>query len=173
MAVAELLSRRPSRTLKIARSTSRHRRTGCRQGLSERRGSQASEELRCAQLHSGEAAEGQAPLAGQGRRAASGYENRRRVRGDYGKSLLKRRGELVERSFAHCYETGGMRRCHSARTREHSQAATGPCERLQPEPDHAPTAGRGHATGAEKPRGAASFASFLVDHEPESAQRRV
>src|ERR1035437_5354794 len=27
------------------------------------------------------------------------YENRRRVRGDYGKRLLKRRGELVERSF--------------------------------------------------------------------------
>ena len=36
----------------------------------------------------------------------------RRVRGSYGKSLLRRRGELVERSFAHCYETGGMRRCH-------------------------------------------------------------
>jgi transposase len=40
------------------------------------------------------------------------YANRRRVRGGYGKSLLRRRGELVERSFAHCYETGGMRRCH-------------------------------------------------------------
>jgi len=40
------------------------------------------------------------------------YQNRRRVRGDYGKSLLRRRGELVERSFAHCYETGGMRRTH-------------------------------------------------------------
>ncbi len=40
------------------------------------------------------------------------YENRRRVRGAYGKSLLRRRGELIERSFAHCYETGGMRRCH-------------------------------------------------------------
>ena len=40
------------------------------------------------------------------------YENRRRVQGDYGKSLLRRRGELVERSFAHCYETGGMRRRH-------------------------------------------------------------
>src|SRR3989449_2772294 len=35
-----------------------------------------------------------------------------RVRGEYGKSLLRRRGELVERSFAHCYETGGMRRTH-------------------------------------------------------------
>src|ERR1700730_18850308 len=39
------------------------------------------------------------------------YANRRRVRGEYGKSLLRRRGEFVERSFAHCYETGGMRRC--------------------------------------------------------------
>jgi transposase len=39
------------------------------------------------------------------------YQNRQRVRGEYGKRLLKRRGELVERSFAHCYETGGMRRC--------------------------------------------------------------
>ena len=40
------------------------------------------------------------------------YANRRRVQGDYGKRLLKKRGELVERSFAHCYETGGMRRTH-------------------------------------------------------------
>src|SRR5713101_3938121 len=50
----------------------------------------------------------------QGQRAErqAVYENRRRVRGEYGKSLLRRRGELIERSFAHCYETGGMRRCH-------------------------------------------------------------
>jgi hypothetical protein len=50
----------------------------------------------------------------QGKRAEQQavYENRRRVRGAYGKSLLRRRGELIERSFAHCYETGGMRRCH-------------------------------------------------------------
>jgi transposase len=40
------------------------------------------------------------------------YQNRRRVQSEYGKSLLRRRGELVERSFAHCYETGGMRRTH-------------------------------------------------------------
>jgi hypothetical protein len=26
--------------------------------------------------------------------------------------LLRRRGELVEVSFAHCYEAGGMRRGH-------------------------------------------------------------
>jgi len=40
------------------------------------------------------------------------YANRRRVQGHHGKHLLKRRGELIERSFAHCYETGGMRRTH-------------------------------------------------------------
>ena len=40
------------------------------------------------------------------------YANRQRVRGNYGKGLLRRRGELVERSFAHCYDTGGMRRTH-------------------------------------------------------------
>ena len=38
------------------------------------------------------------------------YANRRRVQGNYGKQLLKKRGELVERSFAHCYDTGAMRR---------------------------------------------------------------
>ena len=40
------------------------------------------------------------------------YGNRRRIRGEHGKELLRRRGELLERSFAHAYETGGMRRVH-------------------------------------------------------------
>src|SRR5437667_265519 len=40
------------------------------------------------------------------------YANRRRIRGDRGKSLLRRRGLMLERPFAHCYETGGMRRTH-------------------------------------------------------------
>ncbi len=40
------------------------------------------------------------------------YANRRRVKGDRGRRLLRGRGEKVERSFAHCYETGGMRRLH-------------------------------------------------------------
>ena len=40
------------------------------------------------------------------------YGNRRRIRGRRGKALLRKRGELVERPFAHCYETGGMRRTH-------------------------------------------------------------
>lgn len=40
------------------------------------------------------------------------YGNRRRVRGRRGKALLRKRGELVERPFAHCYQTGAMRRTH-------------------------------------------------------------
>jgi transposase len=40
------------------------------------------------------------------------YGNRRRIQGDRGKRLLRRRGERVERSFAHTYDTGGMRRTH-------------------------------------------------------------
>ena len=38
--------------------------------------------------------------------------NRRRVTGDRGRQLLRRRGEFLERPFAHQYETGGMRRLH-------------------------------------------------------------
>ena len=40
------------------------------------------------------------------------YANQRRVEGERGKSLLRRRGELLERPFAHQYETGAMRRLH-------------------------------------------------------------
>jgi len=40
------------------------------------------------------------------------YANRRRIRGQRGKALLRKRGEFLERSFAHAYETGGMRRVH-------------------------------------------------------------
>ncbi len=38
------------------------------------------------------------------------YANRRRMRGNRGRRLVRRRCEYVERAFAHCYETGGMRR---------------------------------------------------------------
>jgi len=40
------------------------------------------------------------------------YANRRRVGGERNKRLQKLRSELTERSFAHLYETGGMRRLH-------------------------------------------------------------
>jgi len=40
------------------------------------------------------------------------YANRRRIKGERGRALMRRRGELLERSFAHTYETGAMRRLH-------------------------------------------------------------
>lgn len=40
------------------------------------------------------------------------YANRRRIKGDRGKHLLRLRGERLERPFAHLHETGGMRRTH-------------------------------------------------------------
>ncbi len=43
------------------------------------------------------------------------YANRRRIRGAHGKALLRSRGELLERPFAHALETGGMRRTHLRR----------------------------------------------------------
>ena len=51
-------------------------------------------------------------MAGQAGRTAGGIPESAWVQGEYGKSLLRRRGELLERSFAHCYDTGGMRRTH-------------------------------------------------------------
>jgi transposase len=53
---------------------------------------------------------------GKAAEKAAVYANRRRIRGNRGKELMRQRGELIERSFAHCYETGGMRRTH---LREH------------------------------------------------------
>jgi hypothetical protein len=55
---------------------------------------------------------GQRNWRGKAEEQQAVYQNRRKVQGEYGKSLLRRRGEFVERSFAHCYETGAMRRCH-------------------------------------------------------------
>lgn len=50
--------------------------------------------------------------AGKAAEQSAVYANRQRVTGTYGRKLLKKRGEFIERSFAHCYETGAMRRTH-------------------------------------------------------------
>jgi transposase len=47
----------------------------------------------------------------QSHRAAV-YANRRRKNGPRGRALMRLRGELIERPFAHAFETGGMRRTH-------------------------------------------------------------
>jgi len=58
---------------------------------------------------------GPATLGRKKEEQAAVYANRRRIRGERGKSLLRQRGEKLERSFAHLYETGGMRRVHLRR----------------------------------------------------------
>ena len=40
------------------------------------------------------------------------YGNRRRIRGERGKRLLRQRAEKLERTFAHLLESGGLRRVH-------------------------------------------------------------
>ena len=50
--------------------------------------------------------------AGKQQEQTQVYANRRRMGGRRGKDLQKLRSELTERSFAHMYETGGMRRTH-------------------------------------------------------------
>jgi transposase len=49
---------------------------------------------------------------GKPEQQAAFYANSRRVEGERGKGLLRRRGEFLERPFAHQYETGALRRVH-------------------------------------------------------------
>jgi len=53
-----------------------------------------------------------AAMEGQAEAQQAVYGNRRRIQGEHGKQLLRRRGELLERSFSHADETGGMRRVY-------------------------------------------------------------
>ena len=53
---------------------------------------------------------------GRARERDAVYANRRRIRGERGKRLLRKRGELLERAFTHYLDGGGMRRTH---LREH------------------------------------------------------
>jgi len=50
--------------------------------------------------------------AGKAEERKQVYANRRRIRGARSKRLQRKRSELTERSMAHLYETGGMRRVH-------------------------------------------------------------
>src|ERR1019366_8763339 len=144
----------------------RDRRVGHRQGLSQRRGGRAREELRGAQLHSGEASKRAAQLAGQSRGTTGGVP-------EPAAGARRLRQELT----AAARRVGGTQLCallrhwrHEAhappRTREHSEAAVGSCRRLQPEPDPAPGAGRGNAAGVEKPVWRVFFAGLFPAHAP-------
>jgi transposase len=62
--------------------------------------------------YASEPARGRQQWDGQHAARDAVYANRRRVRGERGRRLLRSRGEKLERTFAHCYETGAMRRLH-------------------------------------------------------------
>ena len=62
--------------------------------------------------YASEPARGRQSWDGQHAARDAVYANRRRVRGERGRRLLRSRGEKLERTFAHCYETGGMRRLY-------------------------------------------------------------
>lgn len=55
---------------------------------------------------------GKQSFEGEADAKAAVHANRRRIKGNRGKHLLRCRGEKLERTFAHCYETGGMRRLY-------------------------------------------------------------
>src|SRR3954451_20562406 len=50
------------------------------------------------------------PCSDATRRCSAVYANRIRLRSNIGKEAMRRRAEVVERSFAHTLERGGMRR---------------------------------------------------------------
>ena len=71
---------------------------------------------RCRKLRCGPTLPNRIAAGGSGRASeaeqAAVYANRQRIGGNRGKQLLRRRGELVERTFAHAYETGALRRLY-------------------------------------------------------------
>ncbi len=87
------------------------------------------------------------------------YQNRQRVGGSYGKSLLGTQLCALLRDR-------GDEAHASARTQEHSQATTDPRGGIQLEPDPAPIAGRGHAAGVEKSRWRAFFVRLFTLSAP-------
>ena len=62
--------------------------------------------------YASEPGRGRQDWAGQADARDAVYANRRRIRGQRGRRLLRSRGEKLERTFAHCYETGAMRRLY-------------------------------------------------------------
>ena len=71
----------------------------------------AARELRV-RTYIAEPERGRRKWAGKRVEQAAVYGNRQRIGGHRGKQLLRRRGELVERTFAHAYETGALRRLY-------------------------------------------------------------
>src|SRR5208282_832599 len=144
---------------------------GSGQGLPQRRGLGAGEELRSAYLHSGKETSGAAPLGGQNRGATGGVPESatgaRRLRQEFTAAARRTGGA----QFCTLLRDGRHEAHASTRTREYSEAATGPCGGVQLEPDPAASAGCGHAAAVERPRGDAFFAVYLLLTRRENRNR--
>src|SRR3984885_7124212 len=112
-----------------------NRRDGSGQGLPQRRGLGAGEELPSAYLHSRKETSGAAPLGGQERGATGcvpeSATGARRLRQEFAAAARRTGGTQLRallRDGPHEAQT-------STRTREYSEAATGPCGDVQLEPD--------------------------------------
>ena len=86
------------------------------------------------------------------------YANRRRIRGNRGQALRRKRAELLERPYAHLFETGGMRRLFSAGPTKHPQTPARSRVWIQSRPAHAQTRRQRHAAGYEE----CVFAHFVL-----------
>ena len=84
------------------------------------------------------------------------YGNRRRMRGRRGRRLMRQRGERIERSFAHLYDTGGMRRTHLRGHTNILKRLRDSCGWLQSRARHASSDRDRHAARAAGPRGRCS-----------------
>ena len=82
---------------------------------------------------------------GAARRAVT--NNRTRLLSGVAKEAFKLRAEIVERSFAHNLDRGGMRRTWLRGARERAQAIPAPCRRPQSESPDAQTDRRRHPAG--------------------------
>ena len=95
---------------------------------------------------------------------AATYANRRRIRGTRGKRLIRRRGELLERPFAHYLEAHATNAF--AKTRKYTQAPPHARGRIQSRDSDAQSHRQGHAEGI---RGAQRqsdrcFIALRLDH---------
>ena len=78
----------------------------------------------------------------------------------------------MERSFAHCYETGGMRRTHLRGHENILKRQLVHVGGVQLEPDLAQSAGCGHAAAVERPRGDACAVYLLLTRRRKSKSAR-
>ena len=81
------------------------------------------------------------------------YGNRRRIRGNRGKRLLLRRGEKLERTFAHLLVSGGLRRVHVRGQKGDPKTLAGSRRGLQPRADDARALRLRHPARPAGPRG--------------------